>query len=201
MGKIFKRGLFALAPVAVSIAIIVWLLGTLEEVFRVPLIWLVGDYYFPGMGLIVAFILIFVVGIIINNYIIQKCTSLMDRIFARIPLFKTIYNSIGDMMSYFQPKDEEKRGKMVTIEIDSMRFLGILTREDFSDIPEGLGGDDRVTVFVPLSYQIGGFTTTVPRSAIKPMDMTVEEGMRFIVTAGMAGTKKKKSVAKDFKKK
>jgi len=141
------------------------------------------------MGLIVAFIFIFLVGIIINNFLIQKFTALIDRIFARIPFFKTFYNSIGDLMGYFRPKEEGKKGKMVVVEIDSMRFLAILTREDFSDIPEGLGDDDRVTVFVPLSYQIGGFTTTVLRSKIKPIDFSVEQGMRFVVTAGILSGK------------
>jgi uncharacterized membrane protein len=97
MGKIFKRGLIALAPVAISIAIVIWLLKTLEEIFRVPVEWLLGDYYFPGVGLLVAVIFIFIVGIIINNFLIQKITAAVDRLFARIPLFKTIYNSIGDM--------------------------------------------------------------------------------------------------------
>ena len=186
MGKIFKRGLIALAPVAISIAIIVWLLRTLEDIFRVPLKHLVGNYYFPGMGLLVAVIFIFFVGIIINNYLIQKFSGWFNHLFARIPLFKTLYSSIGDLMSYFRPKDHKKEGKMVVIEIDALRFLGILTREDLSDLPEGLGESDYVTVFVPLSYQIGGFTTTVPRSRVKPIDMTVEQGMRFAVTAGMA---------------
>jgi uncharacterized membrane protein len=189
MGKIFKRGLIALAPVAISIAIVIWLLDTLEKIFRVPLQWLVGEYYFPGMGLIVAIIFIFFFGIIVNNFLIQKMTGLMDKLFTKIPLFKTIYNSIGDMMGYFQPKDEHKKGKMVIIEHDGMSFLGIVTREDFSDLPEGFAKDDEIAVYVPLSYQIGGMTLTLPRSKVKPIDMTVEHGMRYIVTAGMISGK------------
>jgi len=185
MGKIFKRGLIALTPVAISIAIIIWLFRTLEDIFRIPLQWLVGKYYFPGMGLLVAFIFIFFVGIIINNFLIQKFTGLLDRIFTKIPFFKTLYNSIGDMMSYFKPKDPKKKGKMVVVEYDSMRFLAIMTREDYEDLPKGLGGEDYVTVFIPLSYQIGGSTVTVPRSFVKPIDMSIEQGMRFVVTAGI----------------
>lgn len=193
MGKIFKRGLIALAPVAVSLAIVIWLFGVLEDIFRIPLQWLVGKYYFPGMGLAVAIVFIFCVGVIVNNFLIQKLTIWMDRLFARIPLFKTIYNSIGDMMSYFQPKDKEKAGKMVLVELESMTFLAILTREDFSDLPEGFAKEDDVVIYVPLSYQIGGFTATVPRSKIKPVDMTVEQGMRYVVTAGILSNKKPKT--------
>lgn len=190
MGKIFKRGLIALAPVAISLAVIVWLFRFLEEIFSIPLKWLVGNYYFPGMGLIVAFVFIFFVGIIINNFLMQKLTNWFDRILAKIPFFKTVYNSIADMMNYFKPKEKGKRGKMVVVEIDSFRFLAMLTREEFSGLPDELGGDEDVTIYVPLSYQIGGFTIIVPRSKIKPINLSVEEGMRFVVTAGMTGNKK-----------
>ena len=189
MGKIFKRGLISLAPVAVSLAIVIWLLGTLEEIFSVPLKWLIGEYYFPGLGLIVAIIFIFFVGIIINNFLIQKITSAFDRLFARIPLFKTVYNSIADVMNYFKPKDREESGKVVSVNIDGMRFLAIMTRDDFSDLPEGIGEEGEVTVYVPLSYQIGGFAAVVPKSKVKPIDMTVDQGMRFVVTAGMLSGK------------
>jgi uncharacterized membrane protein len=73
-----------------------------------------------------------------------------------------------------------------------MRFVGILTREDHSDLPEGFAQEDEVTVYIPLSYQIGGITATISRSKIKPLDMTVEQGMRFVVTAGMLGNKNAK---------
>lgn len=188
MGKIFKRGLIALAPIAISIAIIIWLLRILEDIFRVPLQWLVGKYYFPGMGLLVAIVFIFFFGVFVNNLLLQKWTKVLDRLFVRIPLFKTIYSSIGDMMSYFH-KDPSKSGRMVVVELDSLRFLGIVTRETFADLPAGFGDEDRVSVLIPLSYQIGGFTVSIPRSKIKPIDMSVEQGMRFIVTAGMVTAK------------
>lgn len=188
MGKIFKRGLFALAPVAISIAILIWLFRVLEEMFRVPIQAIVGDNYFPGMGLLAAIILIFFVGIIINNFLMQKFTSWLDSLFARIPLFKTLYNSIADMMSYFQPKDKKKQGKMVIVNVDSLEFLAILTREEYEGLPEGLGDGDRVTVYIPLSYQIGGFTLTVPRDRIKLIDMSVEQGMRYVISAGISST-------------
>jgi len=190
MGKIFKRGLIALAPIAISIAIIIWLFMVLEDIFRVPLKWVVGNYYFPGMGIAVAFIFIFCFGIIVNNFLIQKWAKLMDRLFVKIPLFKTIYTSIGDMMSYFNKDPKKESGRMVVVEIDSLRFMAVVTRENIEGLPEGFGGDDRVTVFIPFSYQIGGFTATVPKSKVTPVDCSVEQGMRFIVTAGMTSSKK-----------
>lgn len=192
MGKIFKRGLIALAPVAISLALVIWLLGTLEDIFRVPLKWLIGDYYFPGMGLIVAFIFIFFVGIIINNFLIQKISGFFNGLFVRIPLFKTIYNSIADVMNYFKPAAKEEKGKVVMVEVDSIRFLAIATREDFDDLPQGVGKEGEIAVYLPFSYQIGGFTLVVPRTKVTPVDMSVDQAMRFVVTAGMLSGKPQK---------
>lgn len=185
IGKIFKRGLMALAPIAITLAILSWLLGALEHFFRPLLAWLMGKYYFPGLGIIVAVIVILCVGGVINTYLIQKITSWVNKLLVRIPFFKTFYNSVGDLMSYFHPKEPGTQGRMVVVEIAEIRLLGLLTRESYEGLPPGLGADDRVTVFMPFSYQIGGLTITVPRSKIKPLDFSVEQGMRFIVTAGM----------------
>jgi uncharacterized membrane protein len=192
LGTIFKRGLIALAPIAISLVIIFWLLGALEKVFRTPLEWLLGKYYFPGLGVLVALIIILFIGGVINNYLIQKLTRWFDKFLVRIPFFKTFYNSVGDLMSYFQPKESDQQGKMVVVEVAEMRFLALLTREHYEDFSTQLGGEDDVTVFVPFSYQIGGFTVTLPRSKVKPIDLTVEQGMRFIVTAGVKAKEKKK---------
>jgi uncharacterized membrane protein len=75
---------------------------------------------------------------------------------------------------------------MVQIGDSRARVLGLVTREDFSDLPPGIGAKDSVAVYVPMSYQLGGFTTIVPRSAIQPVNMTMEEAMRFAVTAGLS---------------
>jgi uncharacterized membrane protein len=192
MGKIFKQGLLALAPITISLAIIVWLLKALEDVFRDPLEWLVGSHYFPGLGVLVALVFIFFVGILVNNFLVQKLTVWFDKLLVRIPFFKIFYNSVTDLMGFFKSDEKKKEGKMVIVEIADMRFLALLTREDFTGLPEALGEDDRVAVFIPFSYQIGGFVATVPHSAIKPVDMSVEEGMRFVVTAGLLTKNHKK---------
>lgn len=49
-----------------------------------------------------------------------------------------------------------------------------------------MDGTDQVAVYLPLSYQIGGYTLLVPRSAVKPVDMSLEDAMRFTLTAGLS---------------
>jgi uncharacterized membrane protein len=79
---------------------------------------------------------------------------------------------------------------MVTVGQPSVRLLGFVTREDFSDCPEGMGGEDKVAVYLPMSYQIGGYTVNVPRSCVEPIDMSFQDAMRYALTAGMAAAEK-----------
>ena len=190
--KIFKRGLIAIAPLAATIALIQWLFSTLEGVFSVPIKAIIGDqYYFRGMGIIVALFFIFLIGSIINNWIVQKLSSYAELLLKKIPFVKTLYNSIGELMSYFRSKEKQNQGGVVLIDILGVKLVGLVTRESFKELPPGMGEDDDIAVFLPLSYQIGGHTVIVSRSKVKRIDMSVEEGMRFCVTAGVLNQNKK----------
>ena len=90
-------------------------------------------------------------------------------------------------MSFFNAGANQKNNSVVTININGVRLVGLITREDFTDLPNSNGGDDDVAVFLPFSYQIGGFTTIVPKSMIQPVDLSVEKGLRFVVTGGNPG--------------
>ena len=87
-------------------------------------------------------------------------------------------------MSFFNTGDKKESNKVVTVTIGGIKMIGLVTREAFDDLPEGIGGKDDVAVFFPFSYQIGGFTTIVPKSMVKPVDFSVEKGLRFIATGG-----------------
>jgi uncharacterized membrane protein len=66
-----------------------------------------------------------------------------------------------------------------------MRLMGFVTRDEFSDLPPGIGGEGEVAVYLPMSYQVGGYTVFMPRSQISPVQMPREQAMRFVLTAGL----------------
>ena len=72
-------------------------------------------------------------------------------------------------------------------------MIGLITREQFNDLPEGIGTKDDIAVFFPFSYQLGGFTAIVPKSMITEVDLTIERGLRFCITAGNPSTGKPSS--------
>lgn len=192
MGKIFKRGLLAIAPIALTLVLLVWLFNTLESMFKPIVETVVAPcHYFKGLGILVALILIFIIGMLINSWLSQRISKMFERMLKRIPFVKTLYSSITEMMSYFRSKDNRKEGKVVMVEISGMKLLGIITREEFLDIPQGVAKEGDIAVYLPMSYQIGGYTVILPRSSVKPISMTMEEGMRFAVTAGVLSQTKK----------
>ncbi len=184
--------MIAVAPVALTLALLMWLFNTLEALFKAPVEALIGkEYYFSGLGILVAFFLIFIVGVIINNWLIQRISNWFDSLLSRIPLVKTLYSSIGEVMSHFRSKDSRKEGQVVVVEILGMKLVGIVTRDSFLEGPAGIGEEGDVAVYLPMSYQIGGYTVILPRSQVKKLNMTMEEGMRFTMTAGVLSQSKR----------
>jgi uncharacterized membrane protein len=192
IGKIFKRGLIAVAPIAVTLALLHWLFTTFEGVFSGPIKAIIGEqHYYRGMGIGFALVIIFFIGFVINSWLVQKLSSWGDALVSKIPLVKTLYNSVGEMMSYFGSKETQKQGSVVLVEIHGFKFVGLVTRESFDELPRGIAEDGDIAVYLPLGYMIGGHTVILPRSKVKRIDMTVEEGMRFCVSAGVLAHAKK----------
>lgn len=189
--KLFLTGLATILPITITIYVLYWL-GTKAESILGPILqWVIPErFYRPGLGVLAGVALLIAIGILMNAYVFRAFVGLGERILRKIPLVKTLYSSLRDLMGFFAT-DERQRMKpvMVSIGNTNMRLMGFMTREDFADVPAGIGGSDTVAVFLPMSYQMGGFTTMVPRSAVQPVDMTIEQAMRFAVTAGLAGAK------------
>jgi uncharacterized membrane protein len=69
-----------------------------------------------------------------------------------------------------------------------LRVMGFVTRSDLTGLPPGMSEPGNIAVYMPMSYQIGGYTALVPRSSVQPVDMTLEEAMRFTLTAGVSAS-------------
>ncbi len=185
MGKILLRGFIGIAPIAITLALLFWIYNQLESTFGAVFKDILGPaYYFRGLGVITAIIILLFVGLILNNWMVQTLYNWFESMFKKIPLLKTIYTSVTDLMSFFQAGQKQEKGKVVTVEIGELKMIGLITREQFDDLPKGIGNIDEVAVFFPFSYQLGGFTAIVPRSKIKIVDLSIERGLRWSITAG-----------------
>lgn len=178
-----KKGLFALAPLVITIALLRWVYHTLEAFFDPLIAFFIGNkFYFPGMGVVLAIVLIVVVGYLLDYLLIQKLYNYGEKILTKIPLVKTLYGSLRQFMSFFK-SDEKKLGQAVRVKIGDQHMMGILTQSQLLHMH--LGSADEVAVFLPMSYQMGGYTVIVSKKNVEMLSMSVEEVLKFAVTAGV----------------
>ena len=190
--RIFITGIQAFVPIAVTFALVVWIFTTIEKFMGEFLKYFIKpEYYFNGLGILVGIAIIFLIGILVNAWVIKKIYALADSLVKRIPLIKTVYNAMKDLMAFFDKgKRGEKEQRAVIIETAVGRMVGFVTRENLEGLPDDLGGPNEVLVYIPFSYQIGGFMVSVSKDQLTSLDIPVNQAMSMVVTAGMTGGNK-----------
>lgn len=185
--KALITGLKVTIPVLLTFLILFWGVVTIESVFSSLIKPFIPDrLYFPGLGAIVGLALIFAIGFTINAWLVKKVHGLFERVVNRIPIVNTIYTSFQDFMDMLDTKNKEY-GSPVMLEFQGVKMLGLVTRRTFEDLNcPPLEKEEQIAVYVPMSYQLGGFTIFVPASSVTPLDLSVQDAMKFIITAGLS---------------
>ena len=188
LGKLFLKGLAVVIPVALTLAILWWVATGAETLMGAILKFTLPDgWYIPGMGLVSGLVLIALIGLLSHVLIFQKLFNLGETIFRRLPLVKTIYIAIKDFISYLSPEKGSEMGKVVLVQLpgQSFQLIGFVTREQFTDLPFTPAAEDPVAVYMPMSYQIGGYTLFLPRECLTPLDIPFEQAMRLVLTGAV----------------
>ena len=142
--------------------------------------------YFPGLGMIAGLVVVFIVGLLMKAILIRQLFSFGEQILYRLPLIKTVYRAMRDLFDFFSPK-AENLGQVVAVSYNGMEVIGFITQTNQQRLPESFRGQDKVLVYIPMSYMIGGFTVFIPGEHVRPLKMSMEEAMRFALTAGITG--------------
>jgi uncharacterized membrane protein len=188
--RTFLTGLVAIIPLAVTAYVVYWLFAAADSLFSG--IWralLPQGWYFPGLGLIAAVLAVLALGAVLNAWVFGRVMlRLGTRLLERIPLVKTVYSGVRDLMLFVSraPDDDSRHVVLVTLPGD-IRLIGFITdTAPAQAIPElTREGETVLAVYLPLSYQIGGYTLYFPERCLQRLEMSVEEGMRMVLTAGM----------------
>jgi uncharacterized membrane protein len=189
LGTLFLQGLIAILPIALTAYLVYWLAASAEAILGTAMRFVIGDdYYVPGSGVLAGFLITLGVGLLLRVWLFRKVFSLGEALLQRIPGIKSLYGSIRDMVGFFDASKQKDFDKtvMVALADGNVRLMGLVTREDFRDLPEGIGDEQTVAVYLPMSYQLGGFTVMVPRARIRPVDMKVDQAMQFVLTAAVS---------------
>ncbi len=188
LGRIVLKGLVTILPIGLTVYFIYWLGVTTETVLSVPIKWVIDDAnYWPGLGLITGFALLFLVGLAVNAFLVRRLLGYGERMLLRVPVVKTVYSAIRDMTRLVNTdKSKRELERVVTVAFGPLRLVGFVTQEQASSLGV-VSGADMVAVYLPMSYQIGGYTVYLPRSEITETDLTVEQAMRIVLTGGVQG--------------
>ena len=181
-------GLISFLPIAVTIYIVYAGVTIVENLLgRFIIRVLPEDYYIPGYGFLATLIIIFLLGLLLNNFVTAGILNRLQEKLTEIPLVKVVYSPLRDLMNLFSKgAGDGAMKKVVFVQFDDGKeILGLVTREYFSDLlAHNIEiSPGKVAVYIPMSYGLGGYTVLVDKSQIKPADIPVEKAMSLALTA------------------
>ena len=147
-------------------------------------------YSIPGIEIVLTIIFITVVGGLSLSFLGKKFLQLIDDLFKRIPILRTIYSAIGQMTDSFRNQEGNKKS-VVLIEYPRKGTwaVGFSTKENTGEI-KSKTGKELVNVFVPTTPNpTSGFLLMFPKEDLIYLDMDFEEASKFIVSAGTSNPK------------
>ncbi len=174
------KGLIAFLPISLTLYFLYWLVTSLE-VFMSPVI--PEPFYFPGLGLLTGLLVLLLLGIAVNAYFVRVAIRWGGKFFENIPVIKTIYGSINDAVNLINLGKQQKMQSVVGVQItESIELIGFITNE--TGAKQLFDNSDKLGVYIPLSYQIGGYTLYIDKDKVTPLDIDVETAMRIALTGG-----------------
>jgi uncharacterized membrane protein len=186
--RTFFRGLAAILPLAATGALISWAVVGGEALLRTVIVEWFGlpeEQYWPGMGFVLSIGLVFLIGLLMYSFIVRQIYRRLTALLEHIPIVKFVYGMFVDVARLVSSAEEKPFRRVVLVRLtNGVEQIGFVTRERFDDHPDI--GEGKVAVYLPMSYQLGGFTMIMPLSSIRDLDMSVEEALRFCVTAGVS---------------
>lgn len=173
--RYFLNGLLIIAPIAITVFIVVAIIDWLNDLF---------DLGIPGLGILLMVLLLTLVGFIGSSFFVKPFFVIMERVLHKVPLVSIIYSSIKDLFDAFVG-DNQKFNKPVMVkmteESDNYK-LGFVTQ----DTLHSLNIEDKVAVYFPHSYNFSGELFLVPKRNVTYLNLPSSEVMKFIVSGGVS---------------
>src|SRR5690349_21205848 len=180
----FLTGLVVTVPLLITVVALVWMFRFIDGVARpIALFWLGREV--PGLGVLMTAAFILTVGVIATNVIGRRMLQRTEGWLLNVPLFKTVYAPVKQLVAAFSPDSESGFKKVVIVE-DARRgmVMGFLTRE--FTIDRGQGAEAVIAVYVPTNHLYLGDVIVCRRDQAIFPELSVEEGIRIFLTGGMA---------------
>ena len=179
----FIAGFFVTVPLFITIAAFIWIYGIVDGLTSAYYMRLLGREV-PGLGIITTAVGVVVVGAIATNVIGKRILQRADGYLLRVPVFRSIYAPVKQLVVAFSPDNEFGFKRVVMVQNGHTAALGFLTKEFTVD--RGHGVEAMVAVYVPTNHLYLGDIVICEPGRVSYPDISVEEGLRIFLTGGMA---------------
>lgn len=184
--RYFITGLLVITPIWGTYLVLSTLLSFLEG-FLGNFLKDIGRYYIPGMGIVTLIILIFLVGVLTTNFVGRKVMSMWERAMNKVPLVRGIYTVFKHIVDTLSLQGKEQFNRVVLVEFprDGVYSIGFVTGVTRGEV-QNLTRETVVNVFIPTTPNpTTGYFVFVPENRILPLSMSVEDGMKMIISGGL----------------
>ena len=184
----FVAGLLISIPAIITFLVIWWLFKFLDG-FLEPLYYRILGYHVHGIGFISTVLLIFIVGIISTNVFGRKIIESFEHLILKIPVFKGIYSSVKQLVDAFSPESKlSSFKKFVVVEYPRPHVYayGFLTKECVMRTARSEGETNLKAVYIPTNLIYFGEIALFRDEEIFFTDITIEEGIKIILSGGIA---------------
>lgn len=182
--RYFLQGLLYIAPLAITLYILIALFMFVDGLLRVALQSFVGPVI-PGLGLLFSILILILLGFFGQTFIGRPLKTWLESLVAKIPILNIVYSAFADLFSSLIGT-EKKFNKPVLVLVNpvtNLEKMGFLTEEDL----HFLGERDKVAVYFPHSYNFSGEMFIVPAVQVRALDLPSGDVMKFVVSGGVAG--------------
>jgi uncharacterized membrane protein len=181
--RTFIAGFFVTVPLFITVTALIWIFGVVDGL-TAPIYERMLGRSVPGLGILTTAILILIAGIIGTNVIGKQVLNRFESYLLKVPLFRTIYAPVRQLVAAFSPDNESGFKQVVMLEGKQGYVLGFLTKEFTVD--RGKGSQTLLAVYVPTNHLYLGDVIICDRESAAFPDISVEEGIRIFLTGGMA---------------
>lgn len=195
MKKIFTTGLLTLMPLAITIYVFYLVFSFLDNLVG-DIIEALFNYRVPGIGFAAGMLLILLVGFIASNIIGSRLINYGDKLLQRLPLARSIYVSAKQIIDAFTVQGKNAFQKVVLLEYPrkDLYVIGFVTGTSKGEIQEKTHAET-LNIFVPTTPNpTSGMLILAPRQEVIELEMTVEEGMKVIVSGGLFSPANEKKI-------
>ena len=182
----FLSGVLVVVPIILTYIVLKFLFEAIDGILQ-PIIYKILGYYIPGLGIFTTFLVIILAGVLTRNFVGAWLYRKGDRLLVRMPIIRPLYSAAKQLLEAVTMPSTRSFKEVALVEYPRRGAYALCFISKRVDLE--INGETRVfvTVFVPSTpTPVSGVVIMVPADEVIPVNMTVEEGVKFLVSGGVA---------------